>query len=168
MVTSAGEHKNVPCFEQDSDTEVYDSCSIVWQSRLYLFGGFWEDEQISRLDGYKLKRIGTLAFELENAACTVMNNKYIFLCFGENEERLCRRSTKPTEGFNKIALSRYEHGWTSISASSSKFIFHNLLCTVETNENLAIVLAARGRDVEIFNNIAGTWTSIAAYPYVTE
>ena len=47
---------------------------------MVIFGGHNEERQISRLKGYKLKRIGSLDFEHMFGACSVMNEE-IYLCF---------------------------------------------------------------------------------------
>ena len=47
---------------------------------MIVFGGWYEERQISRLDGFKLKRIGSLDFDHEDGACSVMHGE-IYLCF---------------------------------------------------------------------------------------
>ena len=80
LIDSKGNNEELTCFERDSKTEAYGSCSINWQNQMIVFGGFHEMSQISRLDGYKLKRIGNLDFDHSAGACSVMNGE-IFLCF---------------------------------------------------------------------------------------
>ena len=74
--------RKLDCFEPESETEAYYSCSITWTNKLYIFGGHIDQRQISRLDGYHLKRIGTLDFDHYLGGCTVMNDESIYLCFG--------------------------------------------------------------------------------------
>ena len=62
LINSAGEQKKLTCFERDGDTEAYYSCSITWKNQFHVFGGYSYFRQISRLNGYKLERIGSLDF----------------------------------------------------------------------------------------------------------
>ena len=133
LVTSAGQQQELACFERDSNTEAYGSCFVNWNNQLFVFGGlvgFDKSDQISRLTGHKLQRVGKLGFDHELGACSVMNSQYIFLCFsrqtfvsnGKTLEhfKLCRRSTGPLEQFTEQALSNYDHRSISTSSSDSK------------------------------------------------
>ena len=80
LIDSNGNKEELTCFERDSETEASGSCSINWHNQMIIFGGHNEQRQISRLDDYKLKRIGSLDFDHENGACSVMNGE-IYLCF---------------------------------------------------------------------------------------
>ena len=96
LIDSAGNQQELWCFQHDFNTEARGSCSINWENQMIVFGGFDERRQISRLDGVRLNRIGTLAFDHNNGACSVMNNQ-IFLCF---------RTDYSSEGF--IFVISYE------------------------------------------------------------
>ena len=50
-------------FEYGTDTTAYKSCSLTFQNKAYVFGGFKNGQQISRLNGCSLERIGELSFE---------------------------------------------------------------------------------------------------------
>ena len=119
LMNLKGKQDELTCFERDSDTEVYRSCSINWKNRLHIFGGSSEKRQISRLNGYKLKRIGSLTFDHYIGACSVMANKFIFLCFGTDNKQ-CRRSTGPLFTFSEIPPANYDHHWTQTSCSESE------------------------------------------------
>ena len=80
LIDTKGNNDELTCFERDPRTEAYNSCSINWQNQVIIFGGDKEKRQISRLDGLKLKRIGSLDFNHNKGACSVMNEK-IHLCF---------------------------------------------------------------------------------------
>ena len=124
LINSAGEQKTLTCFGRDIKTEAEFSCSLNWQNQLFIFGGNTEKRQISTLIGYKLKRVGDLAFDLRFGACSVMNNHYIYLCFNyvTNDRRRCRRSTGPLKTFSEVALSTHIHNRIKISCSDSKSI----------------------------------------------
>ena len=83
-----------------SETEAEGSCFINWQNQMIIFGGHNIKRQISQLDGHKLKRIGTLAFDHYRAACTVMNNEFIFLCFNGATSR---------KGLQIVSFEVYKH-----------------------------------------------------------
>ena len=117
-----GEQQKLACFQGDGTTEAFSSCFINWNNQLFIFGGSNERRQISRLTGNKLDRVGTLDFENRSGACSVMANKFIFLCFNfafSNDKKRCRRSTGPLKQFSKIASSTYDHQNTVTSCSDS-------------------------------------------------
>ena len=118
LVNSVGDQEELTCFEPDSKTEA-NSCSITWENQLFIFGGFFEKRQISRLTGHKLERVGNLTFDHYCGACSVMADQYIFLCFGHDFEQ-CMRSTGPLKQFSEVALSIYQHKMIQTSCSDSK------------------------------------------------
>ena len=123
LINSAGDQEELACFQRDSNTDAYRSCSINWNNQLFIFGGETERRQISRLTGHKLERIGDLTFDHDFAACSVMSSQYIFLCFNladSNDHKRCRRSTGPLDQFSEVALSTYNHGYSQTSSSDSK------------------------------------------------
>ena len=80
LINSNGNNEELSCFERDSNTEARGCCSVNWHNQMVIFGGRSEKQQISRLDGFKLKRIGSLKFDHSYGACSIMNNE-IYLCF---------------------------------------------------------------------------------------
>ena len=50
-------------FEYGTDTTPHKSCSLTFQNKAYVFGGYQNGKQISRLDGCSLEKIGELSFE---------------------------------------------------------------------------------------------------------
>ena len=71
-------------FVFEPETEAEDSCSIIWQNQMYVFGGWTYQRQISLVDQCHLKRVGSLPFLLARGACTNFRNEEIFLCFNSN------------------------------------------------------------------------------------
>ena len=61
-------------------TEVYFSCSVSWHGQVIFYGGYSVRNQISKLNGCKLERIGTLHFDLYGG-CGNFNEEEIYLCF---------------------------------------------------------------------------------------
>ena len=100
LIDSTGD-PSVSCFESDDDwyNDVRSSCSVNWANQMFIFGGqgvadvggFWRTSfinsppGISRLDGYRLNRVGNLAFDFFYGACSVMKEK-IYLCFDDQSE----------------------------------------------------------------------------------
>ena len=118
----AGEQTKLRCFQRDSNVEASYSCSVTWQNKFYVFGGNDFNRQISHLDGYRLKRIGSLDFNLQRGACTIMSEK-IYLCFHDgtsNDHKRCRKSNRPTGYFSSVQDSLYGHRRISISSSDGK------------------------------------------------
>ena len=109
-------------FSFNFDTEVADSCSLVFQGKMYVFGGSLSSgktNQISQVSGCKLIRIGTLNFNLNSGACTVTQTSKIMVCFDftNGEGKVCRISNSPTGTFVKISHSNYHHYTTSIAST---------------------------------------------------
>ena len=83
MIDPTGSQAELSCFEHDNNTQLFLSCSVSWQNQMIIFGGRMRTRQVSRLDGYRLNRIGNLSFDHEDGTCTVMNDE-IYLCFSSN------------------------------------------------------------------------------------
>ena len=95
---------------------------MKYKNQFYVFGGttyYGEDRrQISKLTGCSLQRIGTLAFDHHDGACTGVNDQRIYLCFDRYSSKVCRYAENPLDTFTEAASSVYEHRWTSIAASN--------------------------------------------------
>ena len=123
-VFSESEHLS---FEFDEDAHVYKSCSTTYKNEFFVFGGSTSvrssggnERQISKVAGCRLQRIGSLDFDLEQGACTGVNDKRIYLCFN-SDSRLdgnkCWHAKEPLLTFEKAASSYHGHTKTSIAAS---------------------------------------------------
>ena len=123
LVNSEGQKNELSCFDRDHHTDGHKACSINWKNQLHVFGGHTEKRQISRLNGYRLERIGTLPFDHSLGGCSVMANQFIFLCFhwsSDSQYKRCRRSTGPLDVFSEIPLANHNHHKTQPSCSESK------------------------------------------------
>ena len=68
-------------FHYGAGTESYKSCSAQFNGELYIFGGFYESRQISKIEpNCKLRRVGTLPFDFVGGTCNSFDNK-VLLCF---------------------------------------------------------------------------------------
>ena len=105
-------------------TEAIGSCSVVWQGKMYLFGGLNQKRQISVVDNCKLTRKAELEFDMHYGACAQRDNAQIFICFEvasqEETHKNCRRSKGPLKKFKKLQSSTYSHGLTRIAVTSGK------------------------------------------------
>ena len=114
-------------FEYDYETEVYKSCSVIWQNENYVFGGENQKRQIAKIDGCRLRRIGELAFDLMAAGCVNVNNQKILLCFNldfdlsSDDFDKCRSLPSPTGSYQDVQRSKYAHQLTKIASSDSRF-----------------------------------------------
>ena len=108
-------------FRLESKTEVFQSCSLIFAGRSYIYGGSNEKTQLSMVDGCALKRIGDLPFEFFRGACTSTPNA-IYLCFESGSDyRTCRMATgDPAGPFEFIDKSIHDHRRISIASSESQ------------------------------------------------
>ena len=132
LISPDGEQEQLGCYEWGDSTEADESCSINWQNQLYIFGGSQLKRQISKLNGHKMERVGSLAFDHDYGSCSVMNNQFIYLCFGkvgESDSNGCRWSTGPLESFSETALSNYEHRDAKTGCADCKSLVQYLIHT---------------------------------------
>ena len=122
LVTTTGEKEELSCVINRHDTDITGSCSVTWQNKLFVYGGFTQKRQISVLDGYRLSLVGYLDFEFYKGACTQMNDQFIFLCFSwPDSNSRCRRYTDPLGAPLMVVNSKIGHSEIQISASKSEF-----------------------------------------------
>ena len=118
----------------ETGTDVERACSFTFKDEHYVIGGMTQKNQISKITGRKLDRIGTLDFYLVLGTCTTVNNNLVYLCFcsftstfcGWDGTKECRFALRP-EDFQKdgnytTILSLSTHKQTSIAASNCKCI----------------------------------------------
>ena len=129
LINSSGKNEKLACFKRPESTDAKDSCPLVWQNQVYVFGGSNEKRQISKLIDHSLKRIGNLTF-YHTGACSRLDypqTSYIMLCFHfratkDNYNR-CHRSNGPREPFYEVARSNHMHRSTQTSSFKSKQVF---------------------------------------------
>ena len=80
-------------FTMGQNTEAFASCSAQLNGEFYVMGGANFQDQISKIDGCKLQRIGDLPFTFYGGTCATYNIPYesIFMCFGNEGHSECRR-----------------------------------------------------------------------------
>ena len=129
MIDGKGKSKEIK-FTYEYKTQAQGSCSIVWQSKMYIFGGNSYQRQISVVDQCKLTSIGELQFNMNDGACAQRDNTEVFICFevayDPGTTKNCHRSNGPLEIFTKLPSSTFDHGFTRIAVTSGEFSCHFL------------------------------------------
>ena len=172
-----------------SETEVYYSCSIAWQNQFYIFGGKTQKQQISKLVGCELSRVGTLDFDHYLGGCTNIADNQVYLCFNAaegNNYKKCRVASGPLGNFDEISQSAFPHRYTQVASSNSKFPSTvDLLKIWVWKKNasgwiihwnqkfLADLLVVGSYDpynvkTERYKIEVGQWVTVDDYPFVSE
>ena len=104
-------------FEYGEGTEAFKSCSVQFQGQLFIFGGFYEKRQISRIEpDCKMRRIGSLPFDFEGGTCNAFSTKLI-LCFPL--ERASGKScwiSYNANNFKRMKATQYPHWYGEIGS----------------------------------------------------
>ena len=119
-------------FEFGENTEVHNSCGLTFRNQYFVFGGNSFKTQISQIINCQLKRIGQLEFNHDDGGCANVGNNRVYLCFNDksSDRKKCRVANSPTDQFEQISDSVYDHRYTRIAASESKLqkIKHGIKC----------------------------------------
>ena len=107
-------------FQFDDNVEVDSSCSLLWKNNYYVIGGWREKRQVSIVNGYRLKRVGSLDFNFYMGGCAVLNQVTVALCFDGYEKDLCRISNDPLGSYTKLPNSYFDHQRTRAAAVNGK------------------------------------------------
>ena len=82
-------------FVYEDETEVSGSCSAILNGEMFVFGGWDEKRQISKVENCTLKRIGTLPMDFRSGACNTYQGRkgewHVLLCFGIDDKTGCHR-----------------------------------------------------------------------------
>ena len=78
-------------FEMGPNTNVDQSCSLVFQDKMYVLGSEDEKYQIAEVTDCGLKRIGDLSFRFVSGSCTNMNDEFIVMCFDLYDQDICKK-----------------------------------------------------------------------------
>ena len=120
IITNAfGMDKRDSYFEFDSGTEAYHSCAITWQNQQFIFGGYNQPTQIAKLELCRLTHIGDLPFDHNYGGCASVADTFVYLCFNDNaaDIKTCRVASSPTDKFNFVTPSQYDHRKTRVAAN---------------------------------------------------
>ena len=113
-------------FNFPGNIEIHQSCSVVFNDKMFIFGGKKEHRQIAEVSSKcGIDRIGDLPFDFVTGACTVIKGDYIMLCFDMKQSyqgRVCRIDQSPTGLLQKIHKeSNFPHYRSKIAAKDGKF-----------------------------------------------
>ena len=103
--------------------QAWKSCSFTFKNHHYVIGG---NDQISKIIGCTLTKVGTLAFNFHSGGCANVADRLVYLCFdwsNTNEHRRCRVSNSPEGNFTLITDSTFDHREVNIASSNCKI--HN-------------------------------------------
>ena len=96
--------------------EVDESCGVTFQNKHFIFGGNLNKRQVLQVKYCGLTTIGSTPFDHFEGACG-STDALIILCFDTFDAKRCRQATLPTGPWTQMALSTYDHRWTSIASS---------------------------------------------------
>ena len=108
-------------FDFGEETEVFDSCSVTYRGDLYIFGGYDQWNQISKVMDCSLKRVGSLSFNFYHGGCAAVNEERSYLCFSSNDMKQCHEGADPLGAFSKTTKSQFDHRSIRIAASEGYF-----------------------------------------------
>ena len=147
------------------ETESFESCSVTYRNRFYVFGGETHKRQISEVTRCELKRIGTLEFDHSRGTCSSIDNREIYLCFGGSAHKKCRLAVEPLGKFAEIASSTHNHRWARTAASSSKF--HNIIRVLSFSAELLAVGSYKpgNSKTEVYLTKHGRWKELQDFPF---
>ena len=131
IIDGKGQSKEIG-FEFGQETEALASCSIVWQGKMYMFGGVVYKRQISVVDKCQLTSTGKkLKFDMIGGACAQRDDVEVFICFEDLDNyethKNCRRSSGPLGTFTNLPSSTHHHGGTRIAVTSGKLYKRTIL-----------------------------------------
>ena len=113
-----------PDFTFSEGTEVVYSCSVIWESQMYVFGGYRRNYQISRINGCQLDLIAQLDFKFNLGSCTNFADSFVYLCFpdysDETSHKYCYRSIGPLNKFQRVADSTHGHSQAPLANNGGK------------------------------------------------
>ena len=121
IVSPSHTRPSIATISYDPDSEVFYSCSIVLRNSLFIFGGSTNvtQNQVSKLNGCRIQRIGSLDFTLHAGTCAVAKQK-IFLCFDIDHAKMCHVGLEPLGNFTRIKNSNFGHSMSRIAAANGK------------------------------------------------
>lgn len=111
-------------FEWADETGSYQSCSVMMDGKMIIFGGFVEPfgNQISEVSNCALNRVGTLPMNFQYGGCNVFqdaaNNEFAMLCFSFYHDFDCW--SYQNGEVKEEPKSKYPHYLTSLGSYQGK------------------------------------------------
>ena len=126
LVDAEGRSDSNFIFSFGEETDVQGSRSVTYRNRLFVYGGYIFQRQISEVKECELRRVGNLDFDHYDGACSNTNDRLIYLCFGGDNKRLCRSADDPFGNFTETAPSTFDHRSIKTAASPGKLYVMNI------------------------------------------
>ena len=152
IINASGELGSGFTFSFGDKTEAYRSCSITWQKELFVFGGRFEQTQISKVIDCQLRQVGELPFTFDYGACANIDDDRIYLCFYSSQFNHCRVALSPTDDvFAVINQSLFNHRYTRIASK----------------DGIILAVGDYGHcKAELLITDSNSWSELADYPFV--
>ena len=107
----------------DSGTEAWESCTVVWHGEMFIYGGWKNRNQISKLANCKVEQLGELPFFHRRGGCAITPTGRVYLCFHYHSDKLCYQAEKPgVSEFASLANSTHGHRATRIAYGGDSVI----------------------------------------------
>ena len=139
-------------FNQGFRTELFGSCSTAFKGSMYVFGGFVQRRQVSRVQNCGLEHVDELPFNFINAACQARLQNQVLLCFSDDAPKDCWRFDERDGEFvyqKELTQSQFGHE-------------HNQMAMYHGNP-LAIG-SCWGLEVEMLDRHDEEWKRMADFP----
>ena len=171
ITNASGKDDREVNFAIDSDVEVDCSCSLTWRGEHFVFGSYYKTNQIAKITGCELKKVGELPFDHVYGGCANMADNRVYLCFNNLDRldlRKCRYAESPLSKFEKTPKSYEQHANARIGASESKSLINFTFSYFVLAEVLTVgsyIGSQRHKKAEIFNDNSNQWSQIDDYPF---
>ena len=151
-----------PYIQRKSKTDILlnddtiDGCSLIWENKVYTFGGVTNPKRALRLESCQFKQYRVMTFDFVSTSC--LSHNLIYLCFANetNEYRTCRYSKSPWDSFGEypdvIVDSFFDHSDVIIAATDTHLIAIGGSTPPSAN-------------VELYDFEEQSWIIADSYPY---
>ena len=153
VISFDGSYRNAS-FNFGSETQIFYSCPIEFKNQFFVFGGRYQQRQISKVIGCHLERTGVLPFDFFDGACgryDIDLEDTVLLCFGNDNRKQC--SSFDGEEFKAMEniesnhphrytfLSKYKDEPFIVGGSSGNDDYHNKaeILKIKSNKKWSLV-----------------------------
>ena len=147
-------------FSQNPQFLVDDSCSVLWQGEMRLYGGHWNPTLIARVDPCKITVLDErLPTDWQKHKCVVAQDKlYMNGHWGVNGPT--------TEGLTRFVSQDMKNKWETLPSTK---VGHGSAVTVVYNGNIVTLagytdLTTRVANVESYSIEDGKWSNLPSLP----
>merc|ERR1712168_464001 len=72
-------------FKLGEGTDLVASCATSFKGNMYIFGGYYINDQVSIINNCALEKVATMPFPLQKGACQARLDDQVLLCFSDHE-----------------------------------------------------------------------------------